>query len=73
MGEEDQAPIVLQFVMQMIKKSQQHMLSQTKWLNKIEEVEQDYQFADGFKSLYCTWRTIKVYNIALISLNIGRS
>ena len=49
------------------------MLSQTKWLNKIEEVEQDYQFADGFKSLYCTWRTIKVYNIALISLNIGRS
>ena len=48
------------------------MLSKIDWLKKLETVEQLHQFTDGFKLLYCPWKTIEVAEIAFISLNPGK-
>ena len=48
------------------------MISKTKWLDKIESVEQSHQFTDGFKLLYCPWSTIDGSELAFVSLNPGR-
>ena len=44
-------------------------MDKNKWLRKLLSTQEQYNFPDGYKLLYCPWRTIQSAEIAFISLN----
>ena len=47
-------------------------MDKDKWFRKLSEAEKNNNFPDGYKLLYCPWRTIPLAETAFISLNPGK-